>query len=1094
MIDSALFVGIRFICYVPGMIRVGKGTFRFLTGFMVCWTGIAGLSAQESPVRMGPDGHLIYMADERGNRIPDFSYCGYQAGEQPVPDVPVRILVPVKEGDATRRIQSALDYVASLPGGRDGFRGAVLLEKGRYDVQGSLRMSAPGVVLRGSGMGEDGTLLVGSGKTREILIRIRGEHDRMLDSAEKITNAYVPVGAFGFRVEAPHSFQAGDTVRVHRPATQKWIRELGMEEFGGESGWLGWKPGERDLYWDRTITAVNGDSLTLDAPLTTALDTAYGGGTIAACSWPGRISRVGVENLRCRSEYDAGNPKDEEHPWMGITLENVQDAWVRQVVFEHFAGSAVAVWETACRVTVEDCKSLAPVSEIGGQRRYAFFTMGQQTLFQRCYSEQGYHDFAAGFCAAGPNAFVQCEARLPYSFSGTIDSWASGVLFDLVNIDGQPLSLRNRGADAQGAGWTAANCVLWQCTAARVDCYRPPTAHNWAFGIWARFAGDGYWEESNSHIEPRSLYYAQLADRLGGEATERAYLLPLETSATSSPTIEQAAELSSVSSQPAPLLTGWIDQAAERQPVSLDADAAVNIDELQQQATDVRKAGGLSRQNWDYRLSTDNPASSESGQDAGKAPSLQVKNGWLVRGDAVLTGKRQGVQWWRGDARPYGAQEATPHITRFVPGRTGTGYTDDLEEVAGWMKQQGILALEHNYGLWYDRRRDDHERVRRMNGEVWPPFYELPFARSGEGTAWDGLSKYDLTRYNPWYWKRLKQFAGLADQKGLVLIHQQYFQHNILEAGAHWADFPWRPANNINDTGFPEPPPYAGDKRIFMAEQFYDTTHPVRRKLHRAYIRQCLENFRAGSGVIQLTSAEYTGPLHFVQFWLDTIREWEKETGREALTGLSTTKDVQDSILADPTRAGVPDLIDIRYWHYRDDGSLYAPLGGQNLAPRQHARLVKTGKQSFQQVYRAVREYREKYPDKAILYSTGDPERFAWAVFMAGGSMAAIPPVSDPDFLASAAGMRPADLPGNPSGQWVLENARKERILYSGSPAQIRIDLAGVNGEFRVRRFDPETGRFLPDPEIIPGGKVTELKHTRSGPLLLWISRTESSK
>ncbi|MBK6936887.1 MAG: hypothetical protein IPH18_08350 [Chitinophagaceae bacterium] len=152
--------------------------------------------------------------------------------------------------------------------------------------------------------------------------------------------------------------------------------------------------------------------------------------------------------------------------------------------------------------------------------------------------------------------------------------------------------------------------------------------------------------------------------------------------------------------------------------------------------------------------------------------------------------------------------------------RTGKGLTDDLNEVVMEMKTTNTIAIEHNYGLWYDRRRDDHERIRRMDGEVWPPFYELPFARSGIGTAWDGLSKYDLTKYNKFYWGRLKQFADLADQNGLLLIHQNYFQHNIIEAGAHYADFPWRTANNINNTGFMEPVNYAGDKRIFMQNSF----------------------------------------------------------------------------------------------------------------------------------------------------------------------------------------------------------------------------------------------------------------------------------
>ena len=84
-----------------------------------------------------------------------------------------------------------------------------------------------------------------------------------------------------------------------------------------------------------------------------------------------------------------------------------------------------------------------------------------------------------------------------------------------------------------------------------------------------------------------------------------------------------------------------------------------------------------------------------------------------------------------------------------------------------------------------------------------------------------------------------------------------------------------------------------------MAEQFYDVTNPVRRKLHENFIRQNLDNFTNEPNVIQFTSAEFTGPLAFEQFWLDTIDDWERETGRKELIALSCTKDVQDAILAD---------------------------------------------------------------------------------------------------------------------------------------------------------------------------------------------------
>ena len=1007
------------------------------------------------------EGKLVYSPDVQGNRVPDFSYAGYMAAEREIPDVPVRVVIPCKKGDATLRIQSAIDYVSKLPADAHGIKGAVLLAKGIHEISGSLKINASGVVLRGTGMSNNGTILFANNRSRETVIRIAGMDNRSIQQAVKIADQYVPVNATKFAVADATDLKVGDMIVVQRPSTLKWIQDLGTDHFGGGITSLGWKPGTRDISWDRTIVSMEGRSITIDAPLTTALDAAYGGGGISRYQWPGRIQQVGIENLVLRSAYDKSNLKDEEHPWMGVTMESVTDAWVRQVVFEHLAGSAVALFETARRVTVEDCKSLAPVSEIGGERRNSFFTNGQQTLFQRCYAEYGYHDFAVGFTAAGPNAFVQCASHLPYSFSGAIDSWASGVLFDVVNVDGNALSFSNRWQDGQGAGWAAANSVFWNCASSKMDCFKPPTANNYAFGSWAQFNGDGYWAESNNHIQPRSLYYGQLSDRSQGKAFVKPFLLDINTNASSSPSVQVAQELTAKAKEPATSLTDFIDQAPKRHLISVTATGVKSIDELPVNKVAIAKA----------------------------APALHIKNGWLLRGNKVETGNRQDVQWWSGSSRPYALASMKPHVTRFVPGRIGHGLTDDLEQVTNRMQKENIVALEHNYALWYDRRRDDHERIRRMDGEVWPPFYELPFARSGQGTAWDGLSKYDLTKYNTWYWSRLKRFADLADEKGLVLICQDYFQHNIIEAGAHYADFPWRTANNINNTGVPEPVPYAGDKRIFMGELFYDVTQPVRRKLHKAYIRKCLENFASNNSVIHLIGAEFTGPLHFVEFWLDTIKEWEKETGRKVLVGLSTTKDVQDAILSDKARAAIVDIIDIRYWHYRNDGSVYAPQGGLNLAPRQHARLVSPGRSSFTQVYRAVKEYREKYPDKGVIYSADSYDQLGWAAFMAGGSLTSLPPEINQTLLIAAATMKPVGKTATGKEEWMLANQQGECIIYNQPATTVTIDLSKTKGIFRLQRIDPVSGQLIQADEEIKAGQMISVNTEGSKPEIIWVSR-----
>ena len=189
--------------------------------------------------------------------------------------------------------------------------------------------------------------------------------------------------------------------------------------------------------------------------------------------------------------------------------------------------------------------------------------MGQQTLFQRCYSEHGIHDFAAGYCAAGPNAFVQCDSYESLNFSGSIDAWACGLLFDVVNIDGHNLSFKNLGQDKNGAGWNTANSLFWQCTAAEIECYTPAKdAMNRAYGCWAQFSGDGEWAQSNNHVQPRSIFYAQLEERLQKKCAERARILPRNTSATSSPTVEVAMELAKEAYNPRLTLEQWIEQGA----------------------------------------------------------------------------------------------------------------------------------------------------------------------------------------------------------------------------------------------------------------------------------------------------------------------------------------------------------------------------------------------------------------------------------------------------------------------------------------------------------------------------------------------------
>ena len=372
---------------------------------------------------------------------------------------------------------------------------------------------------------------------------------------------------------------------------------------------------------------------------------------------------------------------------------------------------------------------------------------------------------------------------------------------------------------------------------------------------------------------------------------------------------------------------------------------------------------------------------------------MEIINGRFVIAGRTLWGGQVNTAWWMGELSPIAGERTGVSITRCAPNWNGTGLTEDLPELARRMEREGTPFYHGGTGIWYDRRRDDHTIAARPDANVQPPFFEMPWARSGVGTAWDGLSKYDLTKFNSWYFDRSREFARLCEQHGLVFYHNLYNTHNLLESQAHWVDFPWRPTNCINDIGLPDFPPLDANNAIHLADQFYNADHPVRRALHRAYIRHNLDQIGDSPNVIFSLAFQFSGPLGFQQFFLDTVAEWEAETGHHLKVALITSKDITDASLADPVRAAHVAVVDMRYWQTQPDGTLWAPRGHCNRSFREM-----TSEQFGPEygddpppttplrMYQQVREYRERCPDKAIVAWHGGAGSVP--ALMAGGAQA----------------------------------------------------------------------------------------------------------
>ncbi|MDP4275142.1 MAG: hypothetical protein Q8907_12770 [Bacteroidota bacterium] len=484
-----------------------------LSGFLKPW--------QSKYVRESND-ELTYIPDENGNIIPDFSRVGYHQGDKAIPDVPVvKTVSAPASGESRTIIQEAIDEVSQMPCNKDGIRGTILLKKGTYFIPGSIKISKGGIVLRGEGDGEKGTVLVASGKGQRSLLVISGFGKRKLIPASKsgIIDKYVPTGAFSFIVEDPGKYAVGDQIVVFRPGTDYWIHELKMDQIVARQGTRQWKAPEYDLYFERTITRIEGGRIFIDNPVVMAMEQKYGGGSVFKYSFPGRISEVGVENIRFKSDYTSET--DEDHSWKAIDFGSVENGWVRNVTSEYFAYSCVNIGNEGKYITVTDSKCLEPKSVITGGRRYSFCVNGQMNLVMNCATDGGRHDYVTGARVCGPNVFYHCKSVNTHADIGPHHRWATGTLYDNITTDGE-INVQDRGDYGSGHGWSGATQVLWNCTADKV-CVQNPwvSAKNYCIGLAGkktkgRFKDrlDGEWEGQNSSgLQPASLYMAQLNAR-----------------------------------------------------------------------------------------------------------------------------------------------------------------------------------------------------------------------------------------------------------------------------------------------------------------------------------------------------------------------------------------------------------------------------------------------------------------------------------------------------------------------------------------------------------------------------------------------------
>lgn len=473
---------------------------------------------QSKLIKLSKNGSIIYVPDAKGNIIPDFSRVGYHQGDKVITKVKVVKELSSNGINDQEQIQEAINTVAKMPIGKDGFRGAILLKKGNYKIPGSININTSGIVLRGEGLA---TRLIATGAGQRKLINVNGSGSskETPQTRVKITDGYVPVGAKTFQVANAADLKVGDDIVVFRPGTSQWIHDLKMDQIDAREGTVQWKAEDYHLQFERKIVSIKDSHITIDNPIVMAMETPYGLGEVYKYTFEGRISEVGIENMLLESAYQSDT--DENHGWDAISLNRVENGWVSNITSKYFGYSCVNLGANSKQVTVKNCTSLSPKSKIEGGRRYSFNNDGQLNLIRDCIASEGRHDYVTGAKAAGPNVFYNCKAENAKADIGPHHRWAVGTLYDNIITDGD-INVQDRGNWGTGHGWAGVMQILWNCTAAKVTVQNPyVSGNNYAIGVTTTKSSgrlkdrpDGIWEGLNNKVTltPASLYVKQLTE------------------------------------------------------------------------------------------------------------------------------------------------------------------------------------------------------------------------------------------------------------------------------------------------------------------------------------------------------------------------------------------------------------------------------------------------------------------------------------------------------------------------------------------------------------------------------------------------------
>jgi len=354
----------------------------------------------------------------------------------------------------------------------------------------------------------------------------------------------------------------------------------------------------------------------------------------------------------------------------------------------------------------------------------------------------------------------------------------------------------------------------------------------------------------------------------------------------------------------------------------------------------------------------------------------------------------------------------------------------------------------------------------------------MPYARTGPGNAQDGKPKYDLTKFEPQYFERLRSRVAAARDRGIYVSIMLFEGYGVQFYKNAWQGHPFGGANNVNGIE-------ADANGDGMGMEVHELGNPRVTAAQEAYVRKVIDTVNDLDNVLYEISNENHPPstewqYHMIRF----IHEYEKGKPRQHPVGMTfqykggSNQTLLDSpaewVSPNPT-ADVP-----KGFNYRDNPP---PADGRKVVLSDTDHLWGIGGdmawawKSFLRGYNPL--FMDPYNGRALGYRTDnkwDPVRLNLGYVLRYARRMNLAAMTPQEKLASTG--------------YCLANPAKEKaeyLVYLPGGGRVTVDLSAAGGMLAVEWCDPKTGNTVAA-AAVAGGATREFSAPFPGDAVLYLA------